>query len=100
MAGDEAVLAARREALLIRSAQLRSGIVDDATAIGSHLRAVDRASVFLRSGNVRIAVWAGVLLFLFAGPGGALKVAGRTAIMWSLIRRFLPKAAMLRRGPH
>ena len=99
MASDEAILAARREKLLRRSAELRSGIGDDAAAIANHLRGLDRASVFLRSGNVRIAVCGVAVLLLFAGPGGALKVAGRAAILWSLVRRWLPRAAMLRRGP-
>jgi hypothetical protein len=100
MASDESTLTARREALLRRSAELRSGIRDDAAAIANHLRGLDKASMFLRSGNVRIAVCGVAVLLLFAGPGGALRVAGRAAILWSLVRRWLPRAALLRRGTH
>ena len=42
MATNEAALAVRREALLRRSAELRSAIIDDAAAISSHLRVVDK----------------------------------------------------------
>ena len=100
MPRGEATLAARREALIRRSAELRSRIIDDAAAISSHLRVVDRATAFLRSGRGRVALWGGALLLLFAGPGGALKVAGRAALMWSLMRRWLPSVVAVRRGPH
>ena len=100
MASDAATLAARREALIRRSAQLRSEITADAAAVASHLRIVDTVTGFLHSGRGRLMLWGGALLMLFAGPGGVLKVAGRAAIMWSLLRRWLPSIAALRRRAH
>ena len=99
MPSDDARLAAHREALLRRSTELRSRIIEDGAAVSSHLRVVDQATAFLRSGGGRAIVWGGVLLMLFAGPGRALKIAGRAAIMWSLARRWLPRALAFKRGP-
>jgi hypothetical protein len=100
MRSDEAKLAARREELLRRSAELRSRIIADASAISVQLRVVDKATAFLRSGGGRALVWGGILLMLFTGPGRVLKVASRTAVLWSLVRRWLPRALALKRGPH
>jgi hypothetical protein len=97
---DEAKLAARREGLLRRSAELRSRITEDATAISSHLHVIDKATAFLRSGGGRAIVWGGIVLMLVTGPGRVLKVASRTALMWSLARRWLPRALAFKRGQH
>jgi hypothetical protein len=99
MASDAAGLAVRREALLRRSAELRSAISDEGAAISGHLRVVDRVTSFLRSGRGRAAVGGGALLLLLVGPRRVFKVAGRAALMWSLIRRLVPIAAAFRRGP-
>lgn len=99
MSSNEAALAVRREALLRRSAELRSAIIDDTAAISSHLRVVDTVTGFLRSGSGRAVVGGGALLLLLVGPSRVLKVAGRAALMWSLIRRLLPLVAAFRRGP-
>ncbi len=98
MAREEDKLAARREELLNRSEELRSRIIDDITSMSSHLRVVDRASAVLRSGGGRALVVGGLLLLMVTGPGRVLKVAGRTAMMWSLARRWLPRALTLLRG--
>ena len=95
---DEVRLAARCDELLRRSTELRSWITADATAISEHLRVVDRASAFLRSGGGRALIWGALLLILATGPGRAFKVAGRTAVLWSVARRLLPHALALRRG--
>jgi hypothetical protein len=100
MSTDEAKLAARREALLRHSAELRSRISEDAAAISRQLRIVDAATAFLRSGGGRSIVWGGLSLLLMSGPGRALKVASRSALMWSLARRWLPRALAFKRGRH
>ena len=93
----EAKLAARREGLLRRSAELRTQISEDVAAISRQLRVVSVATAFLRSGGGRALVWGGLSLFL---PGRALKVASRTALMWSVARRWLPRVLAYRRGRH
>jgi YqjK-like protein len=98
MANDAATLALRREALLRRSAELRSRIIDDAAAISSRLRVVDKVTAFLRSGSARTALWGGALLLLAVGPSRVVKVSGRAAIAWSLIRKGLPLVAAFWRG--
>jgi hypothetical protein len=98
MASDLATLNARREALLRRSAALRSSLAGDATAVTDHLHVVETVTAFLRSGRGRMLVWAGTMLLLLAGPRGTLRVAGRGAIIWSLVRRLLPGAAHSRRS--
>jgi len=100
MRREEAKLAARRDALLRRSSELRSRISADADAISSQLRVVDKATVFMRSGGGRALVWGGILLMLFTGPGRVIRVASRTALMWSLVRRWLPRALAFKRGLH
>ena len=100
MRSDEAKLAARREELLRRSAELRSRIADDGGAISNHLRVIDKVSAFLHSEGGRTIAWGGLVLMLIAGPGRVLKVAGRTAILWSLARRWVPRALALKRGQH
>ena len=98
MSTDEAKLGARREGLLRRSAELRTRITEDAEAISRRLRVVDVASAFLRSRGGRAMVWGGLSLLLISGPGRALKLASRTALMWSLARRVLPLALAYKRG--
>jgi YqjK-like protein len=100
MRSDEATLAARRVELLRHSAELRARITDDASAISSHLRVVDRATAFLRSGGGRALVAGGLLLLIVMGPGRVLKVAGRSAFVWSLVRRSLPRVLALTQGRH
>ncbi len=100
MGSDEAKLAARREGLLRRSAELRSSIVEDAGAISRQLRVVDTATAFLRSGGGRAVLLGGLSLLLIPGPARALKVASRTALMWSLARRWLPRILAYKRGRH
>jgi hypothetical protein len=95
---DEAKLAERLEGLLRRSDELRSRIADDATSITARLRVIDQATAFLRSGGGRVVVVGGILLLLLSGPGRVFKIAGRTALAWSLVRRWLPHALALRRG--
>jgi len=100
MGTDQSKLAARREGLLRRSAELRSSIIEDAAAISRQLRVVDTATAFLRSGGARAIVLGGLSLFLISGPARALKVASRTALMWSLARRWLPRVLAYKRGRH
>jgi hypothetical protein len=98
MKNDEPKLVARREALLRRSAELRSRIAEDAGEISNRLRVVDKASGFLRTGGGRAVVWAGMLLIVMTGPGKVLKVASRTAFTLSLARRWLPRIMAFKRG--
>jgi len=98
MGREENKLAARREELLNRSEELRSRIIYDVNSMSSHLRVVDRASAVLRSGGGRALIVGGLVLIMFTGPGRVLKLAGRTAMMWSLARRWLPRALTLLRG--
>ncbi len=100
MRADEATLAARRDELLRQSTALRSRISNDASEISSHLRVLDRATAFLRSGGGRAIVTGSLLLLMVMGPGRVLKVAGRGAFVWSLVRRSLPRLLALRRGRH
>jgi hypothetical protein len=100
MRADEAKLAARLEGLLRRSAELRLSITEDAAAVATRLRAIDQATAFLRSEGGRVVVVAGILLLLISGPARVLKIAGRTAIAWSLVRRWLPHVPAFKRGSH
>jgi hypothetical protein len=96
----EAKLAARRDELLRQSSELRSRITNDASAISRHLRVVDKATAFLRSGSGRALVTGGLLLLTVLGPGRVLKYTGRGAFVWSLVRRSLPRVLALTRGRH
>lgn len=98
MSMDDKTLAARRDGLLRRSAELRSRITEDAEAISRHLRVVDAAAAFVRSGGGRAIVWGGLLLLLVSGPGRVVKIASRSALMWSLARRVVPLALAYKRG--
>jgi hypothetical protein len=98
MSVDEAKLAARLEGLLRRSDELRSRIKDDATSIAARLRVIDHTTAFLRSGGGRAVVVGGILILMLTGPGRVFKIAGRTALAWSLVRRWLPHVLALKRG--
>jgi hypothetical protein len=100
MGVHEARLAARRDELLRHSAELRAQITYDAGAIASHLRVVDKATTFLRSGGGRALITGGLLVLMVMGPGRMLKFAGRGAFVWSLVRRSLPRVLALTRGRH
>jgi hypothetical protein len=100
MTSDEAKLAARLDALLRRSADLRSRISEEGLAISGRLRIVDKGTAFMRSGGGRAVVWGGLLLMLVTGPGRVLKLASRAALTWSLVRRWLPRALAYKRGQH
>ena len=100
MSRDTKRLAAHRDSLLGRSARLRSRIVDDAVEVSEHLRIVDQATSLLNSRGGRILVLGGMILVLMTGPGRAVKLAGRTAIIWSLVRRALPLVRAIERGRH
>jgi hypothetical protein len=99
MSADEPTLAARREQLLRRSSDLRTRIAADAVAISGQLRIVDKATVFLRSGGGRALLWGGMALIMFSGPRRALRLAGRSTLLWSIVRRWLPRVLALKRGP-
>jgi len=97
ISADERRLAARRDELLRRSEELRSRISDDVAAISSRLHVVDRTAGFLRSGGGRTLVWGGqALLLATAGPGRAVRLAGRTAMLWSFARRWVPRLVALK----
>jgi hypothetical protein len=100
MSRDTKRLAAHRDSLLGHSARLRSRIVDDVVQVSDHLRIVDQATSLLNSRGGRILVLGGTILLLMTGPGRALKVAGRAAIVWSLVRRVLPHVWTIDRGRH
>jgi hypothetical protein len=98
MSIDEKKLAARRDGLLQRSAELRSKLSEDAEALSRQLRIVDAAAAFVRSGRGRAVVWGGLMLLLASGPGRVVKLASRSALMWSFARRVVPLALAYKRG--
>jgi hypothetical protein len=98
MKTSEAMLAAHREELLQRSAELRSRISGDAFAITNRFRVVDKATTFFRSGGGRVVVVGGVLVMLALGPRRMMRVAGRTALFWPMARRWLPRVLSMARG--
>lgn len=83
-------LAARRELLLARSGQLRSGLRDSTRGLGRGWRTVDRGFAFARSKLLWPAVLAGGLLIVLVRPSRALKLASRALVIWPVVRPLVP----------
>ena len=86
MSRRAAVLAARRDLAVARSAYLRADLQCEAAALGQRLRFVDRATALARSGAGRVLLVGGAVVLLLAGPRRLLGVAGRVATAWPLVR--------------
>jgi hypothetical protein len=88
-----AQLAQRRADLLARSDRLRNDLAQSMTMLAARLRYVDRAATFLRGAGGPLVVSAALALLLFRGPRRIFKVAGRVALMWPVLRPWLPRVA-------
>ena len=88
-----AVLAARRDLLLARSAYLRADLQCEAIEAARALRFLDRAVAFGRSGAGRGLLVGGTVLLALGGPGRVFRIAGRIVAVWPLLR---PLIALLR----
>jgi hypothetical protein len=86
MSHRAAVLAARRDLAVARSAYLRADLQCEAAALGQRLRFVDRAAAWVRSGPGRVVLVGGAVVLLLAGPRRLLGVAGRVLAAWPLVQ--------------
>jgi hypothetical protein len=93
MSHRAAVLAARRDLAIARSAYLRADLQCEAAALGQRLRFVDRATALARSGPGRVLLVAGAMVLLLAGPRRLLGVTGRVVAAWPLVRTWASAAA-------
>jgi hypothetical protein len=87
-----AVLEARRNLAIARSAYLRADLQCEAAALGRRLQFVDRATALARSGPGRVLLVGGALVLLLAGPRRLLGVAGRVVAAWPLVRTWASAA--------
>ena len=85
MSHRAAVLAARRDLAVARSAYLRADLQCEAAALGQRLRFVDRATAWARSGPGRVVLVGGAVVLLLAGPRRLLGIAGRVFAAWPLV---------------
>jgi hypothetical protein len=83
-------LAARREALLARSGELRAELAAESTAAGAALGLVDRGVAFARSGTLRRVITIAAVVLVTLRPGLAWRLASRGAVWVPLARRLLP----------
>lgn len=88
-----AVLAARRDLAVARSAYLRADLQCEAAAIGRRMRVVDRATALARSGPGRVLLVGGAVVLLLAGPRRLLGVAARVVAVWPLVRTWASAAS-------
>jgi hypothetical protein len=86
MSHRAAVLAARRDLAIARSAYLRADLQCEAAALGQRLRFVDRATAWVRSGPGRVVLVGGAVVLLLAGPRRLLGVAGRVLAAWPMVQ--------------
>jgi len=86
MSHRAAVLAARRDLAVARSAYLRADLQCEAAALGRRLRFVDRATAMARSGPGRVLLVGGAVVLLLAGRRRLLGVAGRVLAAWPLVQ--------------
>lgn len=93
MTRSAAQLAQRRADLLARSDRLRSDLSESMTTLAARLRYVDSAATFLRSAGGPLVVGAALALLLFRGPRRIFKIAGRIALIWPVLRPWLPRVA-------
>jgi len=88
-----AQLAQRRADLLARSDRLRNDLAESMSSLAAQLRYVDTAATFLRGAGGPVVVSAALALLLFRGPRRLFKVAGRVALIWPVLRPWLPRVA-------
>ena len=91
MTRSAAQLAQRRADLLARSEHLRNDLAESMTMLAARLRYVDRAATFLRGAGGPLVVSAALALLMFRGPRRMIKVAGRVALIWPVLRPWLPR---------
>jgi hypothetical protein len=88
-----AQLAQRRADLLARSERLRNDLAETTAMLTARLRHVDTAATFLRGAGGLLVVSAALALLLFRGPRRIFKLAGRVALIWPVLRPWLPRVA-------
>jgi hypothetical protein len=88
-----AQLAQRRADLLARSDRLRTDLTESMATLAARLRYVDTTATFLRGAGGPLVVSAVLALLLFRGPRRIFKVAGRIALIWPVLRPWLPRVA-------
>ena len=91
MTSRAAELERRRAALLTRSAQLRSELTESVAQLGGRLRFVDTTGTVLRTAGGRVLLGCAAALLLFRGPRRAFKIAGPIALIWPIVRPWLPR---------
>ena len=99
MSARSLVLAARRERLRARSAELRAELTVEGAALALRFRLADRVLAVARSGPVRALLVGGAALLLFGRPRWLLRTASQLLMLWPLLKPFLPKLAELWRDP-
>ena len=91
MTRSAAQLAQRRADLLERSGKLRSQLAESVATLAARLRYVDTTATFLRSSGGPLLLSAAVALLLFRGPRRMFRLAGRIALVWPVLRPWLPR---------
>ena len=91
MTSRAAELDRRRAALLARSEQLRNELTESVAELGGRLRFVDTTGTVLRTAGGRILLGGVAALLLFRGPRRAFKIASRIALIWPIVRPWLPR---------
>ena len=93
MTRSAAQLAQRRADLLARSEHLRNELAESMATLAARLRYVDTAATFLRGSGGAFLLSATLALLLFRGPRRIFKVAGRIALVWPVLRPWVPRVA-------
>jgi hypothetical protein len=93
MSRRAAILAARRDLAVARSAYLRADLQCEAAALGRRLRFFDRATALARSGSGRVLLVSGAAVLLLVGPHRLLGLAGRVVAAWPLVRTWASAAS-------
>lgn len=93
MSRRAAILAARRDLAVARSAYLRADLQCEVAALGRRLRFVDRATALARSGSGRVLLVGGAAVLLLVGPRRLLGLAGRVVAAWPLVRTWASAAS-------
>ena len=91
MTRSAAQLAQRRADLLARSDRLRNDLAESMTMLAARLRYVDTTVTVLRGSAGPLLLSAALALLLFRGPRRIFKVAGRIAMLWPVLRPWLPR---------
>lgn len=81
-----AILAARRDLLLARSAYLRADLQYEATEAVRGVRLIDRLVAFGQSGSGRTMIVGGAVLLVLSGPRRVLRIAGQLLALWPVAR--------------